>query len=72
MNWGWVSHHFDAIAALMGTLATILSSLAVRKVGQLHVIVNSRLTELLMVSKASSRAEGKAEGVTQEQARQRS
>jgi hypothetical protein len=33
------------------------------KIGQLHVIVNSRLTELLAETRVASRAEGRAEGI---------
>jgi hypothetical protein len=44
----------------LGALAASLSNY--RKIAELHVIVNSRLSELLKVTGKASFAEGKAEG----------
>lgn len=47
----------------LAALATMVGNIRNgRKLKELHVIVNSRLTELLAASKAASHAEGKAEG----------
>jgi predicted transcriptional regulator len=51
------------VACILSVIAAATPAvLALFKIQQLHVIVNSRLTELLMVSKAAAMAEGKAEG----------
>lgn len=51
----------------IGALLASLSNHA--KIQELHVIVNSRLTELLASNKQAATAEGRAEGVKAEQER---
>ena len=53
----------DLIIAAISALPSVLTTLfAIRKVEELHVSVNSRLTELLKVAIAAARAEGHIEG----------
>jgi len=54
------------IAGLVaGIVASVASIYSVFRVRALHVIVNSRLTELLQTTGRSERAEGKAEGLAE-------
>jgi len=55
----WISDHLAALVAL-GVLASSLNNR--KKLKQLHIDINSRLTELLRSSGASERAEGILEG----------
>ena len=50
------------IDKLPAIIAAIAAAYSVIKVRDLHVLVNSRLTQLLTLTDKSSRAEGKAEG----------
>lgn len=56
----------NVVVAVISALAAIY---AVIKVKELHIIVNSRLTELLERSGKAQRAEGKEEGVKEERLR---
>jgi hypothetical protein len=47
---------------LVAAAALVASVLNHKKIQELHVIVNSRLTELLNETRIASHAEGKAEG----------
>lgn len=50
--------------ALVGAAVGIIQSLRNRKaIQEVHFLVNSRLTELLTITKASSHAEGRLEGI---------
>ncbi len=49
-------------ACIAVIVAGMPAVLALLKISQLHVLVNSRLTELLRVSAATARAEGQLEG----------
>lgn len=50
------------VATLMGFLVPLMTALLAAAVQQVHAAVNSRLTQLLRVTAAKSRAEGRAEG----------
>lgn len=50
------------IAAIPGVVAAILSFFAHKGINEVHLSVNSRLDELLAVTRKSSHAEGLAEG----------
>jgi hypothetical protein len=50
------------IAIVPSTLAAILSFLALNKARATHLLVNSRMDELLKITKSASRAEGVIEG----------
>jgi CheY-specific phosphatase CheX len=52
----------DALAAVAATGAVISSLMNFRKINELHILVNSRLTELLTVTAAAARAEGHEAG----------
>lgn len=51
--------------------ALIVSMRGNRKIDDLHVIVNSRLSELLATTATASHAEGQAEGIESERQRPR-
>lgn len=59
----------SAVAVGMLSIATaiVTSYFTRKKVTEYHLLVNSRMDELLRVSKAASRAEGHAEGMKEEQ-----
>lgn len=70
----------DAVAiALIAAFPPTLVALAAlivgvrnsRKVDSVHLLINSRMTELLASTGAAARAEGHTEGVDSEQARTR-
>lgn len=46
------------IAIVPSSLAAFVSFLALRKSKETHLLVNSRMTELLEITKKSSKAEG--------------
>lgn len=50
---------FTAIAAIVAAGVSFWNT---RKINEIHVIINSRLTELLALTKTSSKAEGVKEG----------
>lgn len=57
------------IAAIPASLGFILGVINRGKIGDLHILVNSRLTELLKSTDKTARAEGKAEGIEAERER---
>jgi hypothetical protein len=60
---------FEIISTILGTLSTGAALYAVIRVAELHVIVNSRLTELLKVTGSEQRALGDTEGTNRERSR---
>jgi hypothetical protein len=55
--------HIPSYIAALGSIAAMITSLINRaKIQEVHLSVNSRLTELLKATKAASHAEGLAEG----------
>jgi hypothetical protein len=54
----------DQWIALAGALCTVLIAVArlIHEVRKTHDLVNSRMTELLELTRSSSRAQGKLEG----------
>lgn len=54
------------VAAISAIPPTLMALLAWRESKKLHVTVNSRMDELLTVSKAVSKAEGKEAGKIEE------
>lgn len=48
------------VAAMPGVLATVVGVVNRRSIAELHIAVNSRLTELLELTAKAARAEGKA------------
>jgi hypothetical protein len=57
-----LQHIITLIAAGMGLLAAILSFLNRRAIKEVHVSLNSRLSELLEQTRKGARAEGVKEG----------
>lgn len=51
------------IALGLGVLAPVLTALVAAAIQQVHLAVNSRLTQLLILTAKASRAEGKAVGL---------
>lgn len=47
------------VAAIAATPPTIVALLAILRIKEVHVLMNSRLTELLIATAAASRAEGR-------------
>jgi hypothetical protein len=56
---------FTLLTAIVSVFQAFRNKAAIQEV---HLSVNSRLTELIRVTKAASHAEGKAEGVAQQKA----
>lgn len=53
-------------AAIPGVLAWLKSRQTEKSIGELHILINSRLTELLKASAAAAHAEGNIQGRDQE------
>ena len=58
-------------AAITATVGAYFAYRAKAVASETHVMVNSRLTQLLEISKASEHAKGKLEGVVEGKAEQR-
>jgi tetrahydromethanopterin S-methyltransferase subunit C len=59
----WTKAELLQLAAIVGTVVTaIIGFIVARMVKTVHVLMNSRLTELLKITKSSARAEGVIEG----------
>lgn len=58
------------IAAMSNIAVIVVGWLLGTKLNEIHVLINSRLTELLAQTKISSRAEGRQEGVIATEAKQ--
>lgn len=56
----------DWIVALCAAGALMVSLWNMRKIQELHIIVNSRLTELLKITAISARAEGHLQGLVEQ------
>jgi hypothetical protein len=55
----------DAVTAVEGVLiaaAPVMVAVAIAKIREVHFLINSRLTELIEMTKTASRAEGVIEG----------
>ncbi len=57
------------ITAVPSVVAAVCTLINQKKLREIHIDLNGRLTELLVSTGAASHAEGKVEGITQEQAR---
>ena len=66
MNWTLIFQYL--IDKLPDIIAAVAAAYSVIKVQKLHVLVNSRLSQLLISTDKASHAEGKAEGLAQGQA----
>jgi hypothetical protein len=53
------------ISCVPATISAVFAYLNRNKLAELHVSLNSRLSELLTANSAASRAEGKAEGIAE-------
>lgn len=59
----WISDHLTAIVAFFGFIATLASSLMNRrKINQVHIDLNGRLSALLKANSENERAKGVVEG----------
>lgn len=56
------------IIAIVGFLAPTVAAIVALMVKDVHVLINSRMTELLVATAQASRAEGKVEGKAEEKA----
>jgi hypothetical protein len=57
--WAWISDHLAALVALAAFVSSLFNR---KKLKQLHLEINSRLTELIKASGAEKLAEGIKEG----------
>lgn len=64
------SNQTMVILAVIALVPAWFAYLAKRQAKQTHLLVNSRMDELLRLSKTASKAEGKLEGVQEEKERQ--
>lgn len=70
-DWGAVA--IAALAVIPTTIASVAALIVSlknhKKIDELHVVVNSRLSELLATTAHASKAEGQAEGIEAERSR---